>query len=106
MIIGNVSTVMNVFRSTAITNTVLVRRVPASIPVNTARIMSSAVTWSLSGCRICSGGSFGRFATVRTSNQFNSTSGGILTAEKGIEKRFEKWYNVTGTSYIKIAAIA
>ena len=90
---------MNVFRSTVITNTVLVRRVPASIPVNTARIMSSAVTWSLSGCRICSGGSFGRFATVRTSSQFNSTSGGTLTAEKETDNFPNVWNgveNVTG----------
>lgn len=93
---------MNVFRSTVITNTVLVRRVPASIPVNTARIMSSAVTWSLSGCRICFGGSFGRFATVRTSNPFNSTSGGTLTAGKETDNFPNVWNgveNVTGVLF-------
>ena len=99
---------MNVFRSTVITNTVLVRRVPASILVNTACIMSSAVTWSLSGCRICSGGSFGRFVMVRIWSWYSSISGGTLTEVNGIDIEIpgELWYNVTKKSYIKIRAIA
>ena len=86
----------------------LAQAVRGSTAARFARTISSAATWSLSGCRICSGGSFGRFATVRTSSQFSSISAGILTEVNGIDIEIpgKLWYNVTKKSYIKIRLIA
>lgn len=75
----------------------LAQAVPGLTDARSARIILSAATWSLSGCRICSGGSFGRFVTVRTSSRFNSISAGILTEVNGIDIEIPGgvWYNVT-----------